>query len=121
MPGRSAKSEYFEVQGSGASYYTVTINHDTGHWCSCRGMTSKKSKFGADAGKSYATSCKHVQRVLDTEPRAAGTSQAARDRGGDRRAAVLATRAKRASSTGNMRNGDSLLERIGALERAKAS
>ncbi len=64
MAGRNAKSEYFEVKGSGKKPYTVTINYDTGHFCTCRGMISMKKTYQDDAGRTHGTSCKHVKDTI---------------------------------------------------------
>lgn len=57
-------SSYFEVPGTGKDPYRVTINWATGHWCTCRGMISKKTNYGEDTGKSEVASCKHVVLVV---------------------------------------------------------
>lgn len=60
-------SKHFEVKGSGKKPYTITINYDTGHWCTCRGMISKKTKWGDGTGRTIGTSCKHVETIINTE------------------------------------------------------
>lgn len=67
MSGRNGNSQYFNVRGSGTKSYTVTINYDTGHFCSCRGMISKKGTYGEDAGRTQGTSCKHVKDIIKTK------------------------------------------------------
>jgi hypothetical protein len=57
-------STQFEVKGSGKKPYTVTINYDTGHWCTCRGMISMKKTYQEDAGRTQGTSCKHVKATV---------------------------------------------------------
>jgi hypothetical protein len=64
MAGRNANSTQYEVKGSGKKPYTVTINYDTGHWCTCRGMISMKSTYQEDAGRTRGTSCKHVKETI---------------------------------------------------------
>jgi hypothetical protein len=64
MPGQDGNSLYFQVKGSGKKPYTITINYDTGHWCTCRGMISKKGTYGEDAGRTQGTSCKHVKDII---------------------------------------------------------
>ena len=63
----SGNSDHFEVKGSGKKPYTVTINYDTGHWCTCRGMISKKGTWGEGAGKTKGTSCKHVGIIINSK------------------------------------------------------
>ena len=67
MSGKDANSQYFEVKGSGKKPYTVTINYDTGHWCTCRGMISKKSTWQEGAGRTNGTSCKHIQTIINSK------------------------------------------------------
>lgn len=72
--GTGKESIYFNVDSDSSSgTYNVTLNYDTGHFCSCRGMLSKIRKFGAvptlDARQALRlpkTSqhwCKHVHAV----------------------------------------------------------
>ena len=64
--GMSPHSQRFDVQGSGKKPYTVTINYQTGHWCTCRGMIAKKSTYGEEAGRTLGTSCKHIDKIINT-------------------------------------------------------
>jgi hypothetical protein len=109
MSGRNGSSEYFDVSGSGSRAYTVTINYDTGHFCTCRGMLSKKSTYGEDAGRTTGTSCKHVKDIIKSKfdddwgsPGGKGKPRTRKTKGTPkspeptgRRAAILAQRAKR--------------------------
>ena len=61
---KDENSQYFDAQGSGSKVYTVTINYDKGHWCTCRGMISLKSSWQEDAGKTKGTSCKHIKQII---------------------------------------------------------
>lgn len=117
MAGRSGNSQYFEVKGSGKKPYTVTINYDTGHFCTCRGMISKKGTYGEDAGRTQGTSCKHIKDTINTKfdgdwgvsggkgkPRtrtkpAASTPPTTPAQPTGRRAAIMAQRAKREKET----------------------
>ena len=138
MAGRSGKSEYFEVKGSGKKPYTVTINYDTGHFCTCRGMISKKSMYGEDAGRTQGTCCKHVKDTINTKfdgdwgvsggkgkprtrtnPVASAPTTPTEPSG--RRAAIMAQRAKRKQETqATSPSSDlSLLDRIAALAEAR--
>lgn len=110
MSDRNGNSEYFDVAGSGSRSYTVTVNYDTGHFCTCRGMISKKATYREDAGRTQGTSCKHVKDIIKTKfdddwgvsggrgnPRVRrnntkGTPTSSEPSG--RRAAILAQRAK---------------------------
>jgi hypothetical protein len=67
MAGKDGNSEYHAVHGSGKKSYNVTINYGQGHWCNCRGMISKKSRWGDDAGKTQGTSCKHILNIINTK------------------------------------------------------
>ena len=134
----SYSSNYFDVKGRGKKPYTVTINYDTGHWCTCRGMISKKKTYGDDSGRTQGTCCKHIKTIINTEfdgdwgvsggkgkPRTrtktvvSTPTMPAQPTG--RRAAILAQRAKRekehrvTSSTAGL----SLIDRIAALESAR--
>lgn len=126
---KQKQSLYFSVQGSGNRSYDVTINHQSGHWCTCKGMISMKRKHGERAGTSYATSCKHVKGVLDREPSAQDTDakfsnapDPAPPMPTGRRAAVMATRAKRENEIlpEEPSRTSSLLDRIAALEAARS-
>jgi hypothetical protein len=64
MAGRNGNSEYFEVKGRGKQPYQVTINYDTGHFCTCRGMLSMKKTYQEDAGRTHGTSCKHIKSTI---------------------------------------------------------
>ncbi len=60
------ESLYFSVDGSGGNSYEDTLNYDTGHWCTCRGMISKVRKFGAVGGLDTRNPqhwCKHIAEV----------------------------------------------------------
>ena len=60
------ESLYFGVDGSGGNIYEATLNYDTGHFCSCRGMLSKIRKFGAVSvldTRNPQHWCKHVNQV----------------------------------------------------------
>lgn len=70
--GTSKGSLYFRAgSDSSSAVHEVTLNYDTGHWCSCRGMIAKKRKFGAVADTHQPTSlpqtsrhfCKHIQAI----------------------------------------------------------
>lgn len=70
--GTSKGSLYFRAgSDSSNAVHEVTLNYDTGHWCSCRGMIAKKRKFGAVADTHQPTSlpqtsrhfCKHIQAI----------------------------------------------------------
>jgi hypothetical protein len=70
--GTSKGSLYFRAgSDSSSSVHEVTLNYDTGHWCSCRGMIAKKRKFGSVADTHQPTSlpqtsrhfCKHIQAI----------------------------------------------------------
>jgi hypothetical protein len=68
-PGKSGtakESLYFAVDGSGGNAYEDTLNYSTGHWCTCRGMTSKVRKFGAVGTldpRNPQHWCKHINEV----------------------------------------------------------
>ncbi len=139
MAGRDGNSQYFEVMPSGrGKHYEVTINYAKHHWCSCRGMISKKTTWGDDAGKTKGTSCKHIEQIINTQlggdwgtknkdgsrtpknkPAASPISTPSKPTG--RRALVLATRAKLAKegTTVNVSLDGSLQDRIAALESAR--
>ncbi len=61
-------SYYFVASGSSSRTYEVTINSTTGHWCNCRGNTSKlgaSRRRGINRNPALHSSwCKHVQEVL---------------------------------------------------------
>lgn len=138
-----ATSDYYEVQGSGNKAYKVTINYGQGHWCTCRGMISKKSSWGPDAGNTAGTSCKHINQIISQEydgdwgipyrrhgknsdgsrsrKRAASPDPAPPNTTG-RRAAIMATRAKREAARveESTSGGTSLLDRIASLEAARS-
>lgn len=142
MSGRSAHSKYHQVKGSGSRSYRVTINYETGHFCECRGMISMKSKYGEDAGRTQGTSCKHIKNTIRDEyggdwgtknPDGSRTpnghqnsapspapSVPAQPTG--RRAAIMATRAKREAERSEKAaaTGGSLQDRIAALEAARS-
>ena len=74
--GRRKRSENscYLLAGGTSDIYSVTVNHDTGHFCKvdggevCKGnLFGKKGKYGAinvrDTGNPQAW-CKHVQAVL---------------------------------------------------------
>lgn len=65
--GTAKESLYFGVLSSTTDKnYGVTLNYDTGHWCECRGMTSKVRKFGAVGtldGRNSNHWCKHVNEA----------------------------------------------------------
>jgi hypothetical protein len=64
--GTAKESLYFAVDGSGGNAYEDTLNYDTGHWCTCRGMTSKVRKFGAVGTldpRNPQHWCKHINEV----------------------------------------------------------
>lgn len=142
-------SNHFEVKGSGKKPYTVTINYDTGHWCTCRGMISKKKTYGDDTGRTKGTSCRHVNIIIEskfdgdwgvsggkgkprtrTKPVASTPTTPAQPTG--RRAAIMAQRAKREKENTGRRAAHAaqkkasgtnsslpLLDRIAALEAAR--
>jgi hypothetical protein len=132
-------SQYFEIQGNAKKPYTITINYAKGHWCTCRGMISMKSSWEDDAGKTAGTSCKHVKEIIREEfdddwgtknsdgSRTPNDPIAAVDhrpplaipKPSDRRAAVLATRAKLAEEVTRTSPDGSLSDRIAALEAAR--
>lgn len=139
MSGRNGNSEYFDVSGSGTRSYTVTINYDTGHFCTCRGMISKKGTYGEDAGRTQGTSCKHVKDIIKTKfdddwglpngkgkPRVRRAARAARRKTKvtptspeptGRRAAILAQRARHKESVVQEKPNITtpLMDRIAAL------
>ena len=138
MAGKDGNSQYFKVQGSGTKVYQVTINYEKGHWCECRGMISMKRSWEEDAGRTAGTSCKHVKEIIREEfeddwgtkngdrsrtPKAAKPAvkrpTLATPKPSDRRAAVLATRAKLAEEVTQASPDGSLLDRIAALEAAR--
>jgi hypothetical protein len=72
--GTGKESIYFNAgSDSSSSTYDVTLNYDTGHFCSCRGMLSKIRKHGAvgslNARQPLSISgppmhwCKHIKAV----------------------------------------------------------
>ena len=144
----SSASSFFEVQGSGKSPYTVTVNYDTGHWCTCPGMISKKKTWQDGTGRTRGTSCKHISKIIEQEfggdwgtPTGKGKSRkrniptstpTAPSEPTGRRAAIMAQRARRERETIGRRAAHaaqkkasdnnsslSLLDRIAALESAK--
>jgi len=136
MAEKDPNSQYFELKGSAKKPYTVTINYEAGHWCTCRGMLSLKGSWGADAGKTPGTSCKHVKEIIKCEfdgdwgtknPDGSRTPQAAKParpipappKPSGRRAAVMATRAKLAEEVTQASPKGSLLDRIANLEAAR--
>ena len=135
MSGRDGRSEYYEVQGRGKKPYKVTINYDTGNWCTCRGMISMKSSWGDDAGRTAGTSCKHVRWIISekkdgdwgiknsdgsrTPVNVPNSPIPAPSAPSGRRAAIEATRAKRALEASKSPGGGSLLDRIAGLESAR--
>lgn len=135
MSGRNGNSEYFDVAGSGSRSYKVTINYDTGHFCTCRGMLSKKSTFGEDAGRTQGTSCKHVKDTIKTrfdddwgvsggkgKPRSRKTKVTPTSpEPSGRRAAILAQRAKRKERDVQEKPNTTLpiMDRIAALAAAR--
>jgi hypothetical protein len=140
-------SEQHEVKGGGKKPYTVTINYDTGHWCTCRGMIAKKKTYGEDSGRTVGTCCKHVKITIEskydgdwgksggkgkprtrTAPVVSTPTTPAQPTG--RRAAIMAQRAKREQETTGRRaahraqkankvSSGSLLDRIAGLESAR--
>ena len=140
MAGRNGQSEYFEVKGSGKKPYQVTVNYDTGHFCTCRGMISLKKTYQEDAGRTHGTSCKHIKDTIKTNFH---NDWGTKVKGGDgrrnpassapvsthttptepsgRRAAIMAQRAKRKQEeqATSPSSGLSLLDRIAALESAR--
>lgn len=133
-------SQHFEVKGSGKKPYTVTINYDTGNWCTCKGIISKKKIYGEDTGRTKGTSCKHIVKTINEEfggdwgtkitggggsrtPAQAPTSTppATPAQPTGRRAAIMAQRARRESENAKEKvNSDlPLLDRIAALEAAR--
>jgi len=134
MTVQNSNSEYFQV-GKGSRAYTVTINYASGHWCTCRGMTSKKGTYGEDAGRTKGTCCKHVKGIIDSKfdgDWGVSTGQGnPRTRKNapppvmpvqtSRRTAILAQRARRESAKQvTAPNTNSLTERIAALAAAKS-
>jgi hypothetical protein len=139
MDSRKDKnSQYFEIQGNAKKPYTITINYEKGHWCTCRGMISMKSSWEEDAGKTAGTSCKHVKEIIREEfgddwgtknsdgsrtPKPSTPSVTrpplAPPKPSGRRAAVLATRAKLALEVTQASPEGSLLDRIASLEAAR--
>jgi hypothetical protein len=145
----NADSNHFEVKGNGKKPYTITINYDTGHWCTCRGMISKKKTYGEDSGRTQGTCCKHIITIIETKfdgdwgvsggkgkprTRAAKTvastpTTPAQPTG--RRAAIMAQRARReeekfgrraahkAQKASKTDSGLSLLDRIDALAASR--
>ena len=135
MSGRNGSSEHFDVSGSGSRAYTVTINYDTGHWCTCRGMISHKSKYGEDAGRTAGTSCKHVKNIIKSKfdddwgtPGGKGKPRVRKTKGiskspepTGRRAAILAQRAKRKEHSVPEKPNTTvpLMDRIAALAASR--
>ena len=144
----SASSNHFEVKGSGKKPYTVTVNYDTGHWCTCRGMVSKKKTWGEGTGRTKGTSCKHVGIIINTKfdgdwgesggvgkpripnkPVTSTPTTPAQPSG--RRAAIMAQRARReeekfgrkaahkAQKAAKVNSGLSLIDRIDALAASR--
>lgn len=71
--GTAKESLYFEADGSTGGSYDVTLNYDTGHFCSCRGMTSKIRKFGAVGTLDPRRDehwCKHVKLARSPQAKA---------------------------------------------------
>ncbi len=141
MSGKDSNSQYFDVRGNAKEPYKVTINYGQGHWCTCKGMVSKKGSWGEDAGKTQGTSCKHIRKIIDFEfdgdwgtknsdgsrtPKPAEKNMpwvsAEPSKPIGRRAAVMATRAKRAQQATNTASdsGDALMDRIASLEARRA-
>jgi hypothetical protein len=136
---KDSNSQYFEIQGNAKKPYTITINYEKGHWCTCRGMISMKSSWEDDAGKTAGTSCKHVKEIIREEfgddwgtKNSDGSRTAkpakpsvkrpplAPPKPSGRRAAVMATRAKLAKEhLAQTAPAGSLLDRIAALEAAR--
>ncbi len=138
---KDANSQYFEVQGNSRKPYKVTINYETGHWCTCRGMVSMKAAWQEGAGRTHGTSCKHVKDIIREEfendwgtknsdgsrtPAVTFPSQPAVQRPplappkpSGRRAAVMATRAKNALEVTQVSPEGTLLDRIANLEAAR--
>lgn len=140
MAGRDKNSQHFNVWGSGKKPYTVTINYKQGHWCSCRGMISKKSTYGDDAGRTQGTCCKHIKQIIESEfsgdwgTRKSDGSRVPQktnrffdfDTKGPsgRRAAVMATKVKREQRQQEQTKAaevraSSIMDRIAALEAAR--
>ncbi len=136
MSGLNGNSEYFDVAGSGSRSYKVTVNYDTGHFCTCRGMLSKKSTFGEDAGRTQGTSCKHVKDIIkskfDDDWGVSGGKGNPRRRQNTkvtptsleptgRRAAILAQRAKRKERNVQEKPNTTLplMDRIAALAASR--
>ena len=147
MAGTGSSTQY-EVKGSGKKPYTVTVNYDNGHWCTCRGMISKKKTYMEDAGRTQGTCCKHIKTIIETKfdgdwgkatgkgkprtriPPVANTPTTPAQPTG-RRAAIMAQRAKReeerfgrraahkAQKAAKVDSGLSLLDRIDALAAAR--
>lgn len=134
MAGLDGNSQYFDVKGGAKKPYTVTVNYDSGHWCSCRGMISKKGTYGEDAGKTRGTCCKHIITIINTKfggdwgtknndgsrtpkKKLAASPTPAPSKPTGRRAAVMATRAKLGLRENTSKG--SLTDRIAALEAAR--
>jgi hypothetical protein len=134
--GGGGVSQYFDVKGRGKKPYKITINYDTGHFCTCPGMISMKSKWGLTAGKTKGTSCKHVKQVIATKfdddwgvsngmgkPRTRkNSSLSTPSEPMGRRAAIMAQRAARAEqelAAKSMSEKSPLMDRIAALKAAK--
>ncbi len=128
--GTAKESLYFEAIGSKSNLYDVTLNYDTGHWCSCRGMTSKVTKFGAVGTldpRNPQHWCKHVnttrspaafelrieaRRIRNeifgihenpSDPETGRTIDEVPSSGSNRRQAVAATKAKKGNSGAQVR------------------
>lgn len=135
MAGRSGDSQYFEVKGRGKKPYKVTINYDTGHFCTCRGILAKKKIYGEDTGRTEGTSCKHIIKIINeefggdwgtkvkggggrrtpaTQTAPSSTPPATPAQPTGRRAAIMAQRAKRERETTGRRAAHA------AQQRAKA-
>jgi hypothetical protein len=51
--------------------YQVTLNYSpaaNGHWCTCKGMISKRRKYGSESDPNVKQHwCKHIQAVMEDE------------------------------------------------------
>ena len=135
----TTKTLHYDVKGSGNSSYKVTIAYKTGHWCTCRGMISKKKLYGEDAGFTKGTSCKHIAKIIDREfggdwgikvmagsnarrPNQPVVSSSLSSKPSGRRAAIEATKAKREfrkDTEENSSQEESLLDKIASLESSR--
>jgi len=145
--GTAKESLYFGAIGSKSNLYEVTLNYDTGHWCSCRGMTSKVRKYGAVGGldpRNPLHWCKHVNTTrspsafelrvearrirnetfgiheIPSDPETGRTIDDVPSPGSNRRRAIAGTKAKNGSSAAQDRLDEIEREREALLREIAA-